>query len=90
MLILCVKKKKNLDPSGKYPILVLFAKIAAAFELLGVESSLDMQRKASAKLEDSTASKYLPGVDLGFWMAPQHDFPPLKSSKMTPNVIRLE
>ena len=81
---------KNLDPPGKTSVLVLFARIAAIFDLLGVESSSNMKWKANAKLEDALASKFLPGVNLGFWRAPQHDFPPLKLSKVTTYVIWLE
>ena len=77
-------------PPGKTSILVLFARIAAIFDLLEVESSSNMKWKANAKLEDALASNFLSGVNLGFWRAPQHDFFPLKSSKITTNVIWLE
>ena len=75
---------------GRASILVLFARIAAIFDLLGVESSSNMKWKANAKLEDALDSNFLSGVNLGFWRAPQHDFFPLKSSKITTNVIWLE
>ena len=48
-----------------------------------------MKCKTNAKFEDALASKFLPGVNLGFWRAPQHDFLPLKASKMATNVIWL-
>ena len=70
--------------------MVLFARIAAIFDLLGVESSSNMKWKANTKLGGALASKFLPGVNLGFWRAPQYDFSPLKSIKMTKNVIWLE
>ena len=53
---------KNLDPPGKTSILVLFARIAVIFDLLGVESSSNMKWKTNAKLEDALASKYLSGI----------------------------
>ena len=81
---------KNLYPPDKTSVLVLFARAAATFDLLGVKSSSNMNWKVNAKLEDALASKFLSGVNLGSWKAPQHDFPPLKSSKMTTNVIWLE
>ena len=40
---------KNLDPPGKTSILVLFARIAAIFDLLMVESSSNMKWRANAK-----------------------------------------
>ena len=81
---------QEFGPPGKTSILVLFARIAAIFDLLVVESSSNMKWKANAKLEDALASKFLPGVNLVFWRAPQHDFPPMKSSKVTTNAIWLE
>ena len=81
---------KNLDPPGKTTILLLFARAAAIFGLLEVESSSSMNWKANAKPEDALASNFLPGVNLGFWRAPQHEYTPLKSFKMTTNSIWLE
>ena len=61
---------EKLDPPGKILILVLFARIAAIFDLLGIESSFDMKCKANAKLEDAFASIFLPGVNLDFGGCP--------------------
>ena len=57
---------KNLDPPCKTSILLLFARIALIFDMLGVESSSNMKLNANAKLEDALASKFLPSVSLGF------------------------
>ena len=75
---------------GRASILVLFARIAAIFDLLRVESSSNIKLKANAKHEVAYASTFLSGVNIGFWRVPQHDFLPLKSSEMTINVIWLE
>ena len=80
---------KNLDPPGKTSVLVLFARIAAIFDLLGVESSSNMKWKANAKLE-RPCFKILVRYKFSFFKGPHDDFPPLKSSKMTTNVIWLE
>ena len=62
----------------------------ALFDLLRVESSSNMKWKANAMLEGALASQLLPGVNVVFWRAPQHVSPPLKSSKMTTDLILLE
>ena len=69
--------KKNLDSPGKTSIFVLFAGIAAIFDLLGVGSSSNMKWKANAKVEDALALKFLPGLNVFFGgrHAPQHDLP---------------
>ena len=64
---------KNLDPPGKPSILLLFARIAPIFDLLGAGISSNMKWKANAKLEDTVASKYLSSQSLGFRSAPQRD-----------------
>ena len=71
-------------------ILLLFARAASIFDQLDFQSSPNMKWKANAEVEDALASKLLSGVNLDFWRAPQHDFPPLKSSKMATNAIWLE
>ena len=47
---------KKLEPPCKTSILVLFARNAAIFDLLGAESSSDMKWKAKAKEGQSTFS----------------------------------
>ena len=44
------KKEKNLDTPGKTSKLVLFAKTAAIFDLLGFDSFSNMKSKANAML----------------------------------------
>ena len=61
---------KNLDPSGKTSILVLFARIAAIFDQLEVESSSNMKWKANSKLKDALTSKLLSGATSIFYAPP--------------------
>ena len=60
---------------GQASILVLFARIAAIFDLLRVESSSNMKLKANAKIEDALDLKFFVRCKFSFFKGPQHDFP---------------
>ena len=66
---------ENLGPPGNTSGLVLFAKIAAIFDLLEVESISNMKWKANETPEGALAFNFLSGILIFYEGAPAR-FPP--------------